>query len=134
MIDDTRQPANFRLPQCAEGYTRHCQQHSNFSHIDFHVVTDEPWETANIYTNHEDALKKAFFHKVLHKIFDNLEGENFSKLTRVDDVPIDTGVICYNILRYTTNLYEADPIGSDTILVGDDATVQLKGKLVKQLK
>lgn len=94
--------------------------------LDFHVVNDEPSDTASIFTNYEEALKETFFYKSVQKVLDNLEAEGISKLVRSDDLTVDTGVVCYNILSYTTTIYESD---SNTILV-DDIEVEInKGKL-----
>jgi hypothetical protein len=97
----------------------------------FHVVTDEPWETANIYVGSDDALKKAFFHTAVQRILDDLQGPGFNKIQRSEDAAVDTGVICYTILGYTTTIY--DNVGIEGTLLDDIAINLQKGNLKKKL-
>jgi hypothetical protein len=94
--------------------------------IDFHIVNDEPSDTASIYTNYDEALKETFFYKSVQKVLDNLEAEGISKLQRLSETPVDTGVVCYNILSYQTTMYESV---SNSILVNDIEVEINKGKL-----
>lgn len=98
--------------------------------IDFHIVTEEPWGTDNNSTNYEDALKKAFFHKAVQKMLDQLESEETSKLMRGEDMPVDTGVICYNILGYTCTVYDVP--GKDDIVLTDELTVHITNRYLKR--
>ena len=94
--------------------------------IDFHIVNDEPSDTASIFTNYDEALKETFFYKSVQKVLDNLEAEGIRKLQRLSETPVDTGVVCYNILSYQTTMYESS---SNTILV-DNIEVEInKGKV-----
>jgi hypothetical protein len=98
--------------------------------IDFHIVTEEPWGTDNKSTNVDDALKNAFFHKAVQKMLDDLESEDTGKLQRGDDVPVDTGVICYTILGYNCTVY--DEVGTDTFQLSEDLTLNITGKLKRK--
>lgn len=94
--------------------------------IDFHIVNDEPSDTASIFTNYDEALKEVFFYKSVQKVLDDLEAEGISKLQRLSETPVDTGVVCYNILSYQTTMYESN---STSILV-DNIPVEIdKGKI-----
>lgn len=100
--------------------------------IDFHLVIDEAGDTGNLYSNYEEALKQAFYYRTVQVMLDDLSGEGFSKLTRVADTPVDTGVFAYNILTYTTQTTEKTG-GSNYILV-DDIEVEIRNKqLVKKI-
>lgn len=68
--------------------------------LDFHVVTDPTWDTSNISTSKEAGLKNVMYHALVRYVLDGLESENTGKLKRVDEEPVDTGVINYNVLRY----------------------------------
>jgi len=96
--------------------------------VDFHIVNDEPSETASIFTDYDEALKDVFFYKSVQKVLDDLEAEGVNKLQRQSETPVDTGVVCYNILTYSTTIYDEN---STTILV-DDIPVEInKGKVKK---
>ena len=75
--------------------------------IDFHIQTDGQTETGNYFTGHEQALQQTFFYKSVQKLLDEFETEYTSKLIRSDETDIDTGVVQYNILSYTCEVYEA---------------------------
>ncbi|TAG31895.1 MAG: hypothetical protein EAZ35_02265 [Sphingobacteriia bacterium] len=102
--------------------------------LDVHVVIDSPFDgVANNFTNHEEALKKVFYYKIVKAVLDNLESAETNKLIRASERPVDTGVIVYNIISYECNIYDAQRIGSNNIMVGD-AIVAITGKqLVKEL-
>jgi hypothetical protein len=101
--------------------------------IDVHVVLDEPWHTGNIYTGYEDALEKLMYYELVDQLLDGLViTQNFAPLQKEADVPVDTGVICYTILSYTTTIEKA-PADKQYIIV-NDVTVNITGKsLVKSL-
>ena len=100
--------------------------------IDFHIVNDEPSDTGSIFTNYDEALKQTFFYKAVQKMLDNLEAEGINKLIRLSEIPVDTGVVCYNILSYSTTIYEA--VGDSEFIMVDDIPVEIQGKqLVKKL-
>ncbi len=99
---------------------------------DFHLITDEPFHTAMLFTGHEQALQQAFFYKSIQVLLDDFETENTTKLTRVDDTDIDTGVVCYNILSYTCEVYEAVGQESDTVDMAGLTIVLNKKGLQKQ--
>jgi hypothetical protein len=96
--------------------------------LDTHVVIDNPNEgTANLFTNHEEALKQVLYYRIVRKFLDNLESEESNKMVRAGERPVDTGVIVYNVISHSFNLYETDKLGDDQLLI-DDATVQIIGK------
>lgn len=100
--------------------------------VDFHLVIDEEGETANLYSNYEEALKQAFYYRTVQVMLDDLSGEGFSKLTRVEDVPVDLDVFAYDILTYSTQTTEKTG-GSNYILV-DDIEVEIRNKqLVRKI-
>lgn len=101
--------------------------------LDVHVVTDNPFNTGNIFTNKEEALKQIFWFKIARKLLDNLESENTGKLYRIDERPVDTGVIVYHVLSYGFNYYDHEVGEGNTICI-DDAEISIVGKqLVKNL-
>lgn len=100
--------------------------------LDFHVVTDATWDTSNISTNKEEGLKNVMYHTLIHYVLDDLESENTGKLKRLDDEPVDTGVVNYEVLKYECS-YQ-DPMQSGREYVdGMIEKLKLNGKLVKML-
>lgn len=102
--------------------------------IEAHLLIDSPFEgTANIFTNHEEALRRNFYHKLVRKILDGIETNETTKLIRVSERPVDTGVVVYHILEYRCQIFNYDVLGDDSILI-DDAVVNITGKkIVKQI-
>lgn len=97
--------------------------------LEFHLVTDPTWDTSNISTNNEEGLKNIMYHDLVHYILDDLESENTGKLKRIDDEPVDTGVVNYEVLRYECT-YQ-DP----TVTPGKYAEIMLeKLNLIGKLK
>lgn len=100
--------------------------------LDFHVVTDATWDTSNVSTNHEAGLKTIVHHALIRSVLDDLQSENTSRLVRVDENPVDTGVVNYELLRYECNY-------SDPMLTGDEyievliEALKISGQLVKRL-
>ena len=74
--------------------------------LGFHVVTDATWDTSNISTDSEAGLKNVMYHTLVQYLLDDLESENTSKMSRVDNEPVDTGVVIYEMLRYECNYYD----------------------------
>lgn len=101
--------------------------------LDVHVVTDNPFDTGNIFTNKEVALKQVFWFKIARQLLDGLESDNTGKLYRMDERPVDTGVVVYHILTYGFNYYDHE-VGDGNSMYINDAEVQIVGKqLVKKL-
>lgn len=101
--------------------------------LEVHVVTDNPFETGSVFTNRQEALKKVFYYKIARKLLDDIESANTGKLYRIDESPIDTGVIVYHKLIYGFNYYDSDAFNGDKIDI-NDAIVEIVGKqLVKKL-
>lgn len=118
--------------QLATKWVKEGKQYIGNINIDFHLVIDEEGDTANLFSNYEEALKQTFYYRTVQVMLDDLSGEGFSKLTRVADTPVDTGTFAYNILTYTTQTTEKTG-GSNYILV-DDIEVEIRNKqLVKKL-
>ena len=67
----------------------------------FHVQQDETWEISNIATNRDEGLKQIDLLNAVRFILDDLRSTNTGKMTRVSDVPVDTGVTTYDQLIYT---------------------------------
>lgn len=74
--------------------------------LGFHIVTDATWDTSNISTSNEQGLKTVMYHTLVQYLLDDLESENTSKLIRVDNEPVDTGVVIYEMLRYDCTYYD----------------------------
>lgn len=108
------------------------KQYQGVANIDFHIVLDQPQDTGNIFTGFEEGLKKSFFHKYVHLLLDNMESEVTSKLMRVSDRPIDTGVNAYTIISYKC-LYEDDISQNKFTEVGDANALITHGNLKKEL-
>lgn len=101
--------------------------------LDVHIVTDNPYDTANIFTGKEEALRQVFWYKIARKLLDNLESNNTGKLYRIDERPVDTGVIIYHVLTYGFNYYDHE-VGDGNIIYLNDAEIEIVGKqLVKKL-
>lgn len=99
--------------------------------IDFHLVYDEPMQTANFFTNKDEALKQAGFFTMVQRLLDDIITDSSTRLTRSNEATVDTGVVCYKILTYTCETYDEL---TDTLLLGDDLEVQIiDKKLVKKL-
>lgn len=99
--------------------------------VDFHVVYDEPMQTANFFTNKDEALKQAGFYQMVQRLLDDIATNVSTRLMRSNEMTVDTGVVCYKILTYTCETY--DDMDS-TILIGDDLEVEIiDKKLVKKL-
>lgn len=97
--------------------------------VDFHLVTDATWDTSNVSTNHLEGVKIVLYHTLVRSVLDNIETEDTSKLKRIDENPIDTGVTNYHLLRYQCEY-------SDPMLTGEqyiEATIE-KLKLIGHLK
>lgn len=99
--------------------------------LDFHVVTDATWDTSNVSTNHAEGLRTIVHHALIRSVLDDLQSENTSRLQRVDENPVDTGVVNYELLRYECNY-------SDPMLVGEDyaevliEALRIMGNLVRK--
>lgn len=111
-------------------WSRQGKKYVGNANLDFHLVTEEPWGTDNKSTNHDEALKSAFLHKAVQKILDDVESEDTGKLERGEDVPVDTGVICYTILGYNCTVY--DEVGTDTFQLSEELTLNITGKLKRK--
>lgn len=99
--------------------------------IDFHLLHDEPMNTAQYFTNKDEALKQAGFYKIVQRLLDELTTTATTKLQRSADTTIDTGVACYKVLTYTCETYD---IITDSILIGDNLEIEIVNKqLVKKL-
>lgn len=99
--------------------------------IDFHLLHDEPMNTAQYFTNKDEALKQAGYYKIVQRLLDELTTTATTKLVRSADTTIDTGVACYKVLTYTCETYD---IITDNILIGDNLEVEIVNKqLVKKL-
>lgn len=129
----TTQPEKFEIYETpaifiswAIKWRKEGKMHVGDATIDFHIVNDEPSDTASIFTNYDEALKEVFFYKSVQKVLDDLEAEGLNKLQRTSETPVDTGVVCYNILSYQTTMYESN---STTILVDDIEVEVNKGKI-----
>ncbi len=100
--------------------------------LEAHIVLDNPFETGNIFTGYDNALKQIFGYEIVDAILNGLESIYTSKLELTDQRPVDTGVIAYQIYSYQFTTYK--PASINTMQVGDDATVKIVGKqLVKKL-
>lgn len=118
--------------QLSTKWVKEGKQYTGNITIDFHLVIDEEGDTANLFSNYEEALKQAFYYRTVQVMLDDLSGEGFSKLTRVSDTPVDTGTFCYNILTYTTQTTEA--ANSNNYILVADVPIQIRNKqLVKKI-
>jgi hypothetical protein len=68
--------------------------------LEFHMVTDETWDTSNISTSHVEGLKQTMYYELVQYLLDDLESKTTGKLIRIDNEPVDTGVVTYELLRY----------------------------------
>ncbi len=101
--------------------------------LDVHIVLDSPFQTGNIFTGYENALKQIFGYELIDAILDGLESETTSKLELNNQRPVDTGVIAYQIFTYQFTTYKKAGV-VNTVQVGQDAAVEIVGKqLVKKL-
>lgn len=100
--------------------------------LDFHLITDATWDTSNISTNHTDGLRNIVYHALVRSILDNLESENTSKLVRLDENPVDSGVINYELLRYECN-YSDPMLSTDEYVDVLIEAIKIQGNLVKKL-
>lgn len=129
----TTNPAAFEFYQtpalfisCQTKWRQEGRKNVGDINIDFHLVQDNPSETASIYTNFEDGLKQLNYFRTIQNFLDGLETTETTKLVRSSNSDIDTGVVCYTILSYNCQTYQ-DIVNSNTILVNDIA-VEITGK------
>jgi hypothetical protein len=94
--------------------------------IDFHLVQDLPMEAGSIYTSYQEGLKQLHYFKAVQQFLDGLQTTETTKLQRLEDSDIDTGVVCYTLLSYTCQTYEA--IGTTNSILVDDVEVEIIGK------
>ncbi|WP_367867882.1 hypothetical protein [Pedobacter sp. WC2423] len=100
--------------------------------LEFHVVTDATWDTSNISTNKEEGLKNVMYHQLVHYVLDDLETENTGKLQRLDDEPIDTGVVNYEVMKYECAYNDPMITGEEYVYLMIEK-LKIAGKLVKNL-
>ncbi|MGY0034431.1 hypothetical protein [Pedobacter sp. NJ-S-72] len=97
--------------------------------LEFHLVTDATWETSNIATSAAEGLKHVMFHKLVQYVLDDIESENTGKLQRVDNQPVDTGVVNYEVLRYQC-MYEDPMITGIEYVEAMIEKLKINGKLI----
>ena len=107
------------------------KQYEGKVHLGFHVITNEPWGGSSISSNVDEALKDVFYYKACQALLDDLASDCNGKLYRTGEHPVDTGVICYQVLDYEGNYY--DVANTFNLVPVPDATVQVAGQLVKHL-
>lgn len=98
--------------------------------LDCHLVTDATWDTNNLSTNKEEGLKNVVYHALVRSILDDLESEHTGKLKRIDENPVDTGVVNYQLLRYECPYSDPMLTGEEWIDVLIEA-LNLNGELIK---
>lgn len=76
---------------------------------ELHIVNEPTWEMSSIATNKEEGLQYYRYVNEVRKVMDNFESERISKPLRSTDREIDTGVIIYQVLGYTSTYYEDEP-------------------------
>lgn len=101
--------------------------------LEFHVVTDATWDTSNVSTNVEAGLKTILHHGLIRSVLDGLESENTSKLIRIDENPVDTGVVNYELMRYECTYYDPKLSESEYIDTLIEA-LKITGNLVKRIE
>ncbi|HMI03072.1 MAG TPA: hypothetical protein VK541_11355 [Pedobacter sp.] len=99
--------------------------------LEFHVVTDPTWDTSNISTSKAEGLKNVLYHTVVRYVLDDLESENTGKLQRIDEEPLDTGVVNYNVLRYQCSY--RDPMSSGEDFEGIIEKLVISGVLKRKI-
>lgn len=110
------------------------KKYTGYGTLEAHYAIDNPFtQTASFITNNEEGLKQVFSTNIVRALLDDLESANTKKLTRGDERPVDTGVICYHILEYSFEYYDPAPSGTPYVNI-NDGNVEIIGKqLVKQI-
>jgi hypothetical protein len=83
--------------------------------LDFHLVVDPTWDTSNVSTNYLEGLKFILYETAVRSVLDNLSCEVTSKLKRIDENPVDTGVVNYHVMRYECTYFDPGIIGTQYI-------------------
>jgi hypothetical protein len=97
--------------------------------VDFHVVQDATWETSSISENQLSGLEQLAFLSMVRCVLDNVTSPHTSKLTRLDETPVDVGVTVYDVLTYTGEYYEQNVVGSTSSVTIVTPELEIEGKL-----
>jgi len=99
-----------------------------------HVVSDAPVaETGSIFTNYNEALAKVMGYQTINEILQGCTTEMNSGLDLVDEYPVDTGVMAYQVQVYEFTAFKTVPQKPITYVGGNDGDVEVSGELIKQL-
>jgi hypothetical protein len=79
--------------------------------LEFHLLTDATWSTANVSTNRDAGLKSVLYLSLVRNVLDRVRSDNTGPLTRAEDTPIETEVTNYHLLKYTAPYY--DPVSTN---------------------
>ena len=101
--------------------------------LEFHVVLETMGETGSQYTNHEEGLKYFDYISAIRKVLDPFRTSYTSKMKRSTDNEVDTGVVIYEILRYTLDYDDVDAAEEDRYTESENDDLDLRGGLVKHL-
>lgn len=100
--------------------------------LDFHLLTDATWDTANISTNRVEGLKSVLYLTLVRNVLDHIKSPNTGPLMRSEDDPMETEVTNYHILKYTAPYYDPATTNPDWIDVMIEE-LRLAGYLQKKL-
>lgn len=74
--------------------------------LEFHLLTDATWDTANISTNRDAGLESVLHLSIVRNILDGIKSPNTGPMTRSDETPVGTEVTNYHLLKYTAPYYD----------------------------
>ena len=85
--------------------------------LEFHLLTDATWSTANISTNRVAGLKSVVYLTLVRYVLDRVKSDNTGPLIRAEDTPIETEVTNYHLLKYNAPYYDPGTTNPDYIYV-----------------
>lgn len=123
-------PAVFYNMKC--DWSKSGKSYNGIMTVEFHIVQDATWEISNISTNMEEGLKQVDLLNLVRRVLDGVSSPNTGKLTRLTEIPVDSGVTIYDMIAYTGSFTDPAVVNNQN-LVEVTPEMGLEGQLVKRL-